>query len=206
MVIFASKATGANCRVQTTDRRPSASRYCDALHLKVDLEWILPHVQASLHIHLDLSPLRTLKTSSPSRFHVSITYDSLSFDHLSPSTIPMIIAPDVTAPHLPVDRAGVGSGTEVERQMTGTVDRDRGECYVDMKKITPIIWSPLRTVVSYDRTNTNHLTDLIVGAKYHTFPHTLSCALQDIGRTNGEVPNGEEPERWWTVQRGIAKL
>jgi hypothetical protein len=101
-----------------------------AVHLKVDLVWILPRVQASLHIRLGLSPLRTLKTSSPSRFHVSITYDLLSLDHLSPSTIPMIIVPDVTAPHLPVDRAGVGSGTEVERRITGTVDRDCGERYV----------------------------------------------------------------------------
>jgi hypothetical protein len=87
--------------------------------------------------------------------------------------------------------------------MTGYLS---GFSYVDTKKITPIIWSPLRTVGSYDLTNPNHLTNFIVGAKYHMFPHTLSCALQDIGRTNGEVPNGEEPERWWTVQRGIAKL
>ncbi|KAJ7686439.1 hypothetical protein B0H14DRAFT_3534558 [Mycena olivaceomarginata] len=110
--------------------------------------------------------------------------------------IPITMAPNVTAPHLPVDPASIGSSTEVERW---TVDRDRGERYVDMDKIitTAIIWSPLHTIVSYDLTNPN---DFIV-SKYHIFSHTLSCPFQDMGRTDGEEPE----RRWWKVQC-IAKL
>jgi hypothetical protein len=120
--------------------------------------------------------------------------------------IPITMAPNVTAPHLPVDPASIGSGTEVERW---AVDWDHGERYVFLvrsmarylsmsryvnmdKIITAIIWSPLHTIASYDLTNPN---DFIV-SKYHIFSHTLSCPFQDMGCTDGE-----EPERgWWKVQ------
>ncbi|KAJ7772799.1 hypothetical protein B0H14DRAFT_2632268 [Mycena olivaceomarginata] len=111
----------------------------------------------------------------------------------------MIIPPDVTALHLPVDPASIGSGTEVKRWIAGTIDRDHGERYVGMDKIiTVIIWSPSHTIVSYDLANPNHF----IVAKYHMFAHTLSCPLQDIGRIDDE-----EPECWlWKVQPAIAKL
>jgi hypothetical protein len=127
----------------------------------------------------------------------------------------MIIAPNVTAPHPPVDPASIGSSTEVERWIAGTIDWDHGERYVFLvhlmarylsrsryvdidKIITTIIWSLSHTIVSYDLANLNHF----IVAKYHMFAHTLSCPLQDIG-----CIDDKEPERWWwKVQCAIAKL
>jgi hypothetical protein len=130
--------------------------------------------------------------------------------------IPTIIAPDMTALHPPVNPASIGSGTEVDRWMARTVDRDCGERYVffvcwragylsgsryiNMDKIsTTRICSPSHTIVSHDLTNLNHFA---VVAKYHMFAHTLSCPLQDAG-----CADGEEPEHWWSkIQYAIAKL